>query len=71
MVELQHEVYCNAPRSLPPMFSRSERTVARYLRRKNEDGDAGQRWRVFLNNHREVIAVMDFFTVMTQLAWSS
>src|ERR1700680_2584067 len=30
-----------------------------------ENGNAGQRWRTFLNNHQEVIAGMDFFTVIT------
>lgn len=43
----------------------SERTVARYLRRLQRRGDPGQRWLSFLQNHREVIVAMDFFTVPT------
>jgi putative transposase len=43
----------------------SERTVSRYLSRSHRDGRAAQRWRTFLNNHREAIAAMDFFTVVT------
>jgi putative transposase len=43
----------------------SERTVSRYLGGNNRTGDAGQRWRVFLDNHREAIAELDFLTVTT------
>ena len=43
----------------------SERTVSRYLSRSHPNGGAAQRWRTFLNNHREAIAGMDFFTVIT------
>jgi len=43
----------------------SERTVARYLRRIRRRGDAGKRWLTFLQNHREVILALDFFTVPT------
>jgi putative transposase len=43
----------------------SERTVARYLRRIRRRGDPGKRWLAFLQNHREVIAAFDFFTVPT------
>lgn len=43
----------------------SERTVSRYLVRVDRHGDAGKRWRIFLHNHREAIAAMDFFTVPT------
>ena len=46
-------------------FQISERTVARYLRRIRGRGDPGQRWLAFLQNHREVIAAFDFFTVPT------
>ena len=46
-------------------FVLSERSVARYLRRLRRRGDPGQRWRTFLQNHREVIAAFDFFTVPT------
>jgi putative transposase len=41
----------------------SERTVSRYLARMGRRGDAGKRWLIFLKNHREVMAAMDFFTV--------
>jgi len=43
----------------------SERTVSRYLSRLRRNGNAGQRWRTFLKNHQEVIAGMDFLTVIT------
>jgi transposase InsO family protein len=46
-------------------FQISERTVARYLHRIRRQGDPGQRWLAFLQNHREVIAAFDFFTVPT------
>jgi transposase InsO family protein len=39
--------------------------VARYLRRIRRRGDPGKRWLAFLQNHREVIAAFDFFTVPT------
>jgi putative transposase len=44
-------------------FAVSERTVARYLRRVRRRGDPGKRWLAFLQNHREVIVALDFFTV--------
>jgi putative transposase len=43
----------------------SERTVSRYLARLRRNINAGQRWRTFLNNHRDAIVGMDFFTVIT------
>ena len=46
-------------------FEISEPTVSRYLqplRRIPEESKASQ-WLAFLNNHREVIAAFDFFTV--------
>ena len=46
-------------------FSISERTVSRYLSRSHRNGKVDQRWRTFLKNHREAIAGMDFFTVIT------
>lgn len=46
-------------------FTVTERTVARYLRRIVRCGDPNQKWLAFLQNHREVIAAMDFFTVPT------
>ncbi|HTF22926.1 MAG TPA: integrase core domain-containing protein, partial [Candidatus Limnocylindria bacterium] len=43
----------------------SEPTVSRYLHNLNGCRDEGRakRWLAFLNNHREVIATFDFFTV--------
>jgi len=46
-------------------FKISERTVSRYLVRLHRRDGAAQLWRVFLKNHRELIAGMDFFTVIT------
>jgi transposase InsO family protein len=48
-------------------FQISEPTVSRYLqglKRRSDEGKAKQ-WLAFLNNHREVIAACDFFTVPT------
>jgi putative transposase len=43
----------------------SERSVARYLRRLRRRGDPGKNWLTFLQNHYEVIAAFDFFTMPT------
>jgi hypothetical protein len=48
--------------------------VARYLRRIRRRGDPAGSWLTFLQNHREVIAAFDFFTVPTvtfQLLYAS
>jgi len=59
-----------APRIHPELqnlgFVVSERPVARYLRRIRRRGDPAKRWLAFIENHREVIAAFDFFTVPTQ-----
>jgi hypothetical protein len=44
-------------------FTISEPTVSRWLPRMPRRPDLGKRWLVFLRNHREAIAAMDFFTV--------
>jgi putative transposase len=46
-------------------FEVSERTVSRYLARVGRNGDRRKPWLIFLKNHQEVIAAMDFFTVPT------
>ena len=46
-------------------FAVSERTVARYLARLQRRGDPGKNWLSFLQNHREMIVALDFFTVPT------
>jgi len=46
-------------------FDVSERTVSRWVRRAPQHPDRSRRWKVFLSNHRERIAAMDFFTVPT------
>jgi hypothetical protein len=48
-------------------FDISEPTVSRYLRKLKQpgNGDEARRWLAFLHNHREVLAVFDFFTVPT------
>ena len=48
-------------------FEVSEPTVSRYLQRLKRQPDQSkvQRWLAFLQNHREVIAAFDFFTVPT------
>jgi hypothetical protein len=46
-------------------FEICERTVARHLRRVRRRGDPAKNWLTFLENHREVIVALDFFTVPT------
>jgi transposase InsO family protein len=48
-------------------FEISEPTVSRYLQRLRRRFDEGKakHWLAFLNNHREVIAALDFFVVPT------
>jgi len=46
-------------------FDISERTVSRWVKRANHNPDPARRWLSFLQNHREAIAAMDFFTVPT------
>ena len=41
-------------------FDISERTVSRWIQRASRDPDPARRWLVFLRNHREAIAAMDF-----------
>jgi putative transposase len=43
----------------------SERTVLRWMRKAPRSPEPVKRWTAFLNNHREAIAAMDFFTVPT------
>ena len=43
-------------------FQISERTVLRWMRKAPRDSEPARRWAAFLNNHREAIAAMDFFT---------
>jgi len=46
-------------------FDVSERTVLRWTRRAPRNPEPAKRWAIFLSNHREAIAAMDFFTVPT------
>ena len=46
-------------------FDISERTVLRWMRKGPRSPEPAKRWVAFLNNHREAIAAMDFFTVPT------
>jgi putative transposase len=46
-------------------FHISERTVLHWMRRVPRNPEPARRWAVFLSNHREAIAAMDFFTVPT------
>jgi putative transposase len=43
----------------------SERTISRWMKRAPRNPEPAKRWMVFLRNHREAIAAMDFFTVPT------
>ena len=44
-------------------FMVSERTAARYLRRMRRRVYRAKNWLTFLQNHREAIVALDFFTV--------
>jgi putative transposase len=46
-------------------FDISERSVSRWMQRAPRNPESAKRWMTFLNNHREAIAAMDFFTVPT------
>ena len=46
-------------------FDLSERTISRWMKRAPRDPNRAKCWLVFLRNHREAIAAMDFFTVPT------
>jgi transposase InsO family protein len=46
-------------------FDVSERTVLRWMRKTPRNPEPAKRWAAFLENHREAIAAMDFFTVPT------
>jgi hypothetical protein len=46
-------------------FDLSERTILRWMRKVPTNSNPARSWAAFLNNHREVIAAMDFFTVPT------
>jgi putative transposase len=48
-------------------FNVSERTISRWMKRAPRDPRPAKRWRAFLENHREAIAAMDFFTVPTSM----
>ncbi len=46
-------------------FDVSERSVSRWVQRAPKNPEPVRRWKAFLQNHREAIAAMDFFTVPT------
>jgi len=46
-------------------FDIAERTVSRWVQKAPKDPRPAKRWQAFLQNHREAIAAMDFFTVPT------
>ena len=46
-------------------FDISERTVLRWMSKAPRNPEPAKRWAAFLQNHREAIAAMDFFTVPT------
>src|SRR5579859_2260784 len=46
-------------------FDLSERTVLRWMWRAPRCPEPAKQWAAFLNNHREALAAMDFFTVPT------
>jgi hypothetical protein len=46
-------------------FDISERTVSRWIRKAPRNPEPAKQWKAFLNNHREAIVAMDFFTVPT------
>ena len=44
-------------------FNVSERTISRYIPRRQPPPGSVERWKAFLRNHREAIAGMDLFTI--------
>jgi len=46
-------------------FDLSERTVSRWVQKAPKNPEPVRRWQAFIDNHREAIAAMDFFTVPT------
>ncbi len=46
-------------------FDISERSVQRWMRKAPRRPEPAKQWAAFLSNHREAIAAMDFFTVLT------
>jgi len=46
-------------------FEVSDRTFSRWVRHAPRDPEPARRWLAFLNNYREAIAAMEFFTVPT------
>ena len=62
-----HHRFCGDQQKwfLLPRLQLSERTVSRWIKRASKDPDPARRWLVFLRNHRDAIAAMDFFTVPT------
>jgi transposase InsO family protein len=46
-------------------FDISERTVLNWMRKALRNPEPATRWAAFVDNHREAIAAMDFFTVPT------
>ncbi len=46
-------------------FDVSERSVSRWVKKCRGNPDPAKRWLVFLRNHRQSIAAMDFFSVPT------
>jgi len=46
-------------------FDISERTVLRWMRKEPRNPEPAKQWSAFLQNHREAIAAMDFFSVPT------
>src|SRR6058998_1345376 len=46
-------------------FDVSERTISRWMKRAPREPEPVKGWRAFLENHKEAIAAMDFFTVPT------
>ncbi len=46
-------------------FDLSERTVSCWVQKAPKNPEPARRWQAFLDNHRETIAAMDFFTVPT------
>lgn len=46
-------------------FDVSERSVARWMPRRPHDPQPAQSWKVFLENHREMVSAMDFMVVPT------
>ena len=60
VIDAGHMPFYQIIRKLGLGFAIAERTVSRWIQRESKNPDPARRWLVFLRNHRDAIAAMDF-----------